>query len=190
MSALFTINFRREAYLQEVAQARHRVVALAVWVAYFGVFAVILGLYGLNCASLAERTRLIERQAARLRVANAAQAPSLIRVAELNQVEHYVLGARRWGARLSRIAELLPPNARITALTVNPQNLSDPSSQNVLVLIGELHAAGAQDRMQAVMKIVSALRDDKTFAGGYSSIRLSSTRVMPEGSAEFVIECR
>ena len=190
MSALFAINFRREAYLQEVARARRRIVALGVWVAYFGVLVVALGLYGLNCASLTQRTRLIERQAARLRSADATQAPSQLRAAELGQLERYVLGARRWRDRLTRLAATLPPNARITSLTVNPQNLSDAAAQNLLVISGELRGAATQDRMRAVMRIVSTLREDKVFSEGYHNIRLSSTRVTEDGTAEFVIECR
>jgi hypothetical protein len=190
MSTLFTINFRREAYLQEVARVRHRVISLGVWVTYFGMLAVLLGLYGLNCTSLAQRTRAIERQAARLRAADASHVPSQLRALDLDQIERTVLGVRRWRDRLQRLAEILPPNARITALTVNPQNLAGRVAQNALVVTGELRTPMAQDRMQAVMRIVTALRDDKAFADGYTTVRLSSTRVTEDGMAEFVIECR
>ena len=48
MSVLFTINFHREAYQRELARARRRVILLGVWVAYFGVIGVVMGLYGRN----------------------------------------------------------------------------------------------------------------------------------------------
>jgi len=57
VNPFFNINFRREAYLQEMAKARRRVIALGVWIAYFGLLGVLLGLYGLNCSSLARRTQ-------------------------------------------------------------------------------------------------------------------------------------
>jgi hypothetical protein len=44
--------------------------------------------------------------------------------------------------------------------------------------------------MQAVMRIVSDLRDDKVFSQSYTNVRLASTRVTEDGTAEFVIECR
>ena len=36
---------------------------------------------------------------------------------------------RLWRDRLVRLASLLPPNGMITAIVVNPNNLTDPSSQ-------------------------------------------------------------
>ena len=52
MTPVFLINFRREAFRRERAEARRRAIGLGVWLAYFGGLAVLLGLYGLNCAEL------------------------------------------------------------------------------------------------------------------------------------------
>src|SRR5207249_3205609 len=116
LSTLFTINFRREAYLREVARTRHRVLVLGVWVAYFGVLGVLLGLYGLNCASLSRHLWQIERQTARARQVRGASAEWKVQEAELTQVERYVLNPRQWHDRLARLAILLPPNVRLTSV--------------------------------------------------------------------------
>lgn len=190
MTALFTINFRREAFLQEVSRRRRRVIALGVWVAYFGVLAVVIGLYGLNCVSLARRARMLERQTTLIRRANASTISTQLGPNELAQVESYVRSTRVWRDRLQRLGDLLPPEARIMTVGVNPQNQSDPASRNALVISGELRNTPGQDRMQGVMKLVSALRADSLFGRGYRNIKLSSTRVSEDGSAVFEIECR
>ena len=192
MSALFAINFRREAYTKELARARRRILLLGVWVAYFGVLALLLGLYGLNCVSLGLRSRQIERRTARLSGTQGASIEWNVGPAELVQVEHYVQNPRQWHDRLSRLATILPPNVRLQSLVVNPQNLSNPVDENRLVITGLLRPASGQDRMQGVMRIVSALHDDSLFASGYETVKLTSTRVSSEadGVAEFVIECR
>ena len=64
---IFTINFRREAYQREVERTRRRVITLGASLAYFGAMVVVLGLYGLNCASLTRRAAQFERSAARIR---------------------------------------------------------------------------------------------------------------------------
>jgi Tfp pilus assembly protein PilN len=192
VSALFTINFRRDAYLKERARARRRVLLLGMWVAYFGVMGLVIGLYGLNCVSLTRRVHQTERQAARLRQAQGSHRERSIREAELTQVERYLANPRRWRDRLTRLAQILPPNVKLTSLAVNPQNLSGTSDQNRLIISGELRAAPNQDRMQSVMKIVSTLHDDSLFSASYKNIKLASTRVSegPGGLAEFVVECR
>jgi len=186
----FTINFRREAYASEVARARRRVFHIAAWIAYLGVLLVLMGLYGLNCNSLARRTGLIERQAMRLRGAGVSQAAAQLRPAELTQVERYIQSPRRWRDRLERLGTLLPQNARLTSLAVNPQNLSDAAAREFLVLSGSIRNPDPDARMQSVMRIVSQLRADSLFGRGYRNIKLASTRVTEDGSAEFVIECR
>ena len=192
MSALFTINFRREAYLREVARARQRVFILGAWVAYFGVMALLLGLYGLNCASVSTRARLIERQAARLRGSRGASLEWNVQPEDLTQVERYVLSSRKWHDRLARLQTTLPPNVRLTSIQTNPQNLSSTSEQNRLVVTGLLRPMAGQDRMQGVMHMVQALHEDSLFARSYSNVKLASTRISeePGASAEFVIECR
>ena len=192
MNLIFQINFRREAYLQEVRMARQRVIVLGLWVSYFGVLGVAIGLYGLNLASLVHRTGVIERQAARLQASQGAHRDWSVGPAELAQVETYTNNPRQWRDRLVRITRLLPPNARLHSLAVNPDNLSSPADQNKLVITGELRVPAGMDRMQGVMQLVSALRRDSLFAAGYQNVRLASTRVSEGGgsAAEFVIECR
>jgi len=192
MSTLFAINFRREAYLREMARARRRVMALGVWVAYFGVLVILLGLYGLNCAVLTRRVRQIEHQATHLQGAQGAHVDWAVQPAELRQVERYVSNARRWRDRLARLAEVLPPNVRLTSIAVNPQNLSGTAEQEKLIVSGQLRGGAGGERMKDVMRIVARLRADTVFASGYSSIKLASTRVVDgeDASAEFVIECR
>jgi hypothetical protein len=191
VSALFAINFRRESYIKEVARARRRVIALGVWVAYFGVLGILLGLYGLNCASLTRRAALLERQAARV-PASAGSQPWTLSPAELSDVEHYLSNPSRWRNRLARLAELTPTNARITALALNPDNISGPAEENRLVISGELRIVPGADRMHGVVAFVDSLRGDPKFSAGYGSIRLVSTKISenPGLVAEFSVECR
>ena len=190
MNALFTINFRREAYVQEVARRRRRVVSLGVWVGYFGVIAMLLGLYGLNCAALARHSAQLERQTTQIRRNSSSSQNNEREPGDLALVESYVLNTRRWRDRLARIGELMPPEARLMGVAINPRNLSDAGSQNVLMISGEIRNAAGADRMQGVMKIVAALRADSTFKIGYQNIRLASTNVAEDGNANFEIECR
>ncbi len=190
MNPLFTINFRREAYVQEVSRRRRRVVALGGWVAYFGVLVVLIGLYGLNGTALARRAMLLERQTTSIRRSGTPALGAQLGPNELMQVELYARSTRLWRDRLERLGNLLPPEARLTGLTVNPQNMSDASSQNALMISGELRNAPGQDRMQGVMKIVAAMRADSLFGRSYQNIKLSSTSMSQGGNAEFDIECR
>ena len=192
MSAIFSINFRREAYLREVARARRRVFAIGAWVAYFGVFAVVLGLYGLNCMALAKRAGLVERQTARMKSAQDTGAGWTFSQAELTQMESFVQNTRQWRDRLSRLAELLPPDARLTSLETNPGNVSTGPTRNRLVITGYLKPDRDQDRMQGVMAIVQTLHSDSLFSKSYRNIKLASTRIVEgsEQTAEFEIECQ
>ncbi len=192
MTPLFTINFRREAYLKEVARTRRRVAALGVWVAYFGVTMLALGLYTLNSGALARRTVQMERQAARLKAVRGASGDARLEGAELATIERYINNPRLWRQRLTRLAEVLPPNARVQSLVVNPQNLANPADQNMLVISGEIRLPTGEDRMRGVMALLTALHDDSLFAAGYANIRLTSTRIAEGagGVAQFTIECR
>ena len=192
MSTLFTINFRREAYQREVARARRRVMMLGGWLAYFGVLTVVLGLYGLNCSSLVRRASLIERQAARMRALQNSQRDWVIAESDLATIEQTQANPRRWRDRLVRLAQLVPSNALIQSIAVNPDNLPGLQDQNKLVITGELKIPAGEDRMRGVVQLVTALHSDKTFSAGYQNIRLASSRIS-EGSgvvAAFVIECR
>lgn len=189
MNALFTINFRREAYLQEVAKRRRRIIRLGILVAYFGVLTVALGFYGLNGASLARRANFLERQTSQLRHSTNLLGAK-VRPAALDRVEKYSSSTRRWRDRLARLGEVLPADARVLSIVVNPQNQPDEVSRNAMVITGETRGGASQDRMGNVMRIVSGLRADSLFKIGYGNIKLSSTRVTADGAAEFVIECR
>jgi Tfp pilus assembly protein PilN len=192
VSTLFTINFRREAYRREVARARRRVMLLGAWFAYFGVLAVGLGLYGLNCASLTRRSSQIERQAEHMRALQNSHQDWTVGEAELAAAEQFHANPRRWRDKLVRLAVLLPPNAVVHTIAVNPDNLPGAQDQNKLVITGQLKVLAGQDRMRGVVQLVTALHADSLFASGYQNIRLASSRIS-EGSgpvAEFVIECR
>ncbi|MFN8586239.1 MAG: hypothetical protein U0704_00420 [Candidatus Eisenbacteria bacterium] len=189
MSPLYAINFRREAFQQQVKRQRERAVRLGLWVLYFGALAVVLGLYGLNCAALDSRTRMIERQVARLRQQSAGDANWRPRREDVVRVADDVRDTRRWHARLVRLPGLLPANARLSSIQFNADNLSGAGSAK-LVLAGELRSGG-QDRMQAVMDFVNVLQRDSVFAAGYTNVRLVTTRANANGDgAEFVVECR
>lgn len=191
MTTLFQINFRREAYLRELARTRRRVIALGVWVGYFGVMALLVGLYGLNCVALTSRVRQIERQSARISGSTGGHTEWNLKPGEITRVERYLMNPRRWRDRLAHLATILPPNVRITSLEVNPREGSTPVDENTLVMTGEVRTGGA-DRMQSVMRIVQTLHSDSVFAASYKNIRLGSTRVLegPDGTAQFTIECR
>ena len=64
---------------------------------------------------------------------------------------------RDWHDRLIRLATILPPNATLTSLAVDPQNLPGGPDQNKLVITGLIKSTAGQDRMQGVMKIVSII---------------------------------
>jgi hypothetical protein len=192
MSALFHINFRRESYLREVARARGRVIALGVWVAYFGVMGIVLGLYGLNCASLAQRVARLERQASRARVQAGQHTDWKVTPGQLTEIEHYVTSTSDWRERLARLSAALPINARLRSLALNPDNLSGPGDQNRLVIDGQLKLSPGENGVNGAERIASALRKDPIFASGFRTIRLASTRTSEESGpvAEFVIECQ
>jgi hypothetical protein len=192
MTTAFTINFRREAYRLELARTRRRTVAVGTWVAYFGVLAIVLGLYGLNCASLVQRAHQLQAQTARMRTSRDPSRDWKPGAAELAQVERALANPRRWQTRLTRLAAVLPANAMLTSVTVNPENLSAAGDQERLVVAGMLRAVPGQDRMQGIMALVAALHADSVFAAEYRTIRLVESRVGGGADApgEFRIECR
>jgi Tfp pilus assembly protein PilN len=192
MNPVFAVNFRREAYRLELARTRRRTVAVGIWVAYFGVLAVVLGLYGLNFASLAERTHLLEAQNTRAQTRSDPAAAWQPAPAELAQVEHALANPRRWQIRLARLATVLPADASLTSVSANPDNLSDAVDQERLLIVGTLRPAPGQDRMQGIMALVAALHSDSAFAAQYRTIRLVESRIGggADAPAEFRIECR
>jgi hypothetical protein len=191
VSAIFTINFRREAHRRELSETRRRAAALGAWVGYFGVLVVVLGLYGLNAGSLAQRARLLELQNDRLQKSRVPSADWTPRTTELPLIQAALDNPRRWQARLERLGAVLPANAMLTSLVVNPDNVSDATDQDRLLIAGMLQPAAGRDRMQEVMQLVSALRRDSLFAAQYGVIKLVESRSGGPGSpAEFRIECR
>ena len=190
MSTVFAINFRREAYQQSVARLRRRAAMLGMWLLYFGAVGVVLGLYGLNCASLESRTATLERQAARLRKTAGGGDEWRPGRTEAAEVERHLRDPRQWRDRLVRLPEVLPVNAQLTSLQFNPDNASGAADLK-LVINGVLRGGAGQDRMQQVMIFVNALSRDSVFSAGYRNIRLVTTRASSQGDgAEFVIECR
>jgi Tfp pilus assembly protein PilN len=192
MSPVFTVNFRREAYRLELTRTRQRAVAVGIWVAYFGVLVIVLGLYGLNCASLNQRTHLIEAQSARIQTRSDSTAAWLPGPAELAQVERSLANPRHWQIRLVRLATLLPGDAQLTSVSANPDNQSGGADQERLLIAGILRPAPGQDRMQGIMALVAALHSDSLFSGQYRTIRLVESRIGGDADApaDFRIECR
>lgn len=192
MSPVFTVNFRRESYRLELARTRRRAVAVGAWVAYFGVLAVVLGLYGLNCASLAQRARRIEARNARMQARPAPAAAWQPGPAELAQVERSLANPRHWQIRLARLAAVLPGDARLTSVSANPDDQAGGADQERLLLVGMLRPAPGRNPMQGIMALVAALRADSAFAAQYRTIRLAESRIGggAKPQAEFRIECR
>jgi len=192
MPTVFTINFRREIYQRELARSRARVISLGVWLSYFGALVVIFGLYGLNCATVSARTRVVERQASALRSQRSDVVDWSRQPAELALIERGVTDTRRWRERLERLAIVLPPNARLHSIEFNPGGVSGGTEWNRLVISGVLRAAPNLDRMKEVASLVSTLQSDSVLSRHFSSIRLATTRVTETSgaSADFVIECR
>ncbi len=189
MSTTFAINFRREAFQRERARARRRAVLLGLWLAYFGALAVVLGLYVLNGVSLERRTLGLERQVEhrRLHPAGTDWRPGQL---EADLVAKSVRDPATWRDRLARLAQLVPPNARLTDVQYNPDNASGATTRK-LVVTGQLRPSGGTDRMQQVLAFVGTLSRDSLFSAGYTNVRLVTTRASTNGEfAEFVIECR
>jgi hypothetical protein len=189
MSTTFTINFRREAYRRQVARMRARVVTLAAWLAYFGVLAVVLGLYALNAVAFQRRVVQLERQVERDRARGQDHEPPALSEADARQLERYVASIVGQRDRLRRLGQLLPPGVRVTQLQLNPENLSGIGPHK-LVIAGVLRSSAADDRMRGVMGLVTTLQEDSVFRRGISNVRLTSTTATEGAGTEFVIECR
>ena len=192
MTSIFTINFRREVFLRERARTRARLFALGGWLLYFGMLAVVVGLYGLNCASLMKRVGQVERRSARLKATQGSQQDWTVDQAQLAAVERFHTSPARWRDKMLRLSALLPNNVALTRIGVNPENSTKPADQNKLVIAGELRPGPNQDAMRAVVQLVSVLQKDAMFSSGYQTIKLTQSRMTGGGSSasEFVIECR
>ena len=192
MSTHFTINFRREAYRRELARVRRRVTALGIWVSYFGVVAVITGLFVLNGMALQRRVHDLQGRIRQFESARATLQPWDLPAAELERVDTFVRNPRQWHVRLARLAALTPPNVVVTALEVNPNNLQGHEHDNEMVIMGTLRPRAGEDRMQGIMSFVAALHGDRGFATGYSTVKLTQSQAEGGSSADasFTIECR
>lgn len=188
MSLVFTINFRREAFRRARARARERVLRLGVWLAYFGIAGVVLGLYALHAFSLASRTSNLERLGARMRALQSTQADWRPVESDVVEIERHAVDAGLWRDRLARIGRVLPSSARLTSLQWNPDNISGVDLK--LVLSGISRVPAGQDRMQSVMTFVHALQGDTLLSNSFRNIRLVTTSATESGDARFVIECR
>jgi hypothetical protein len=192
MSAIFTINFRREVFVRERARSRARLFSLGGWLFYFGLLGMVVGLYALNCVALTRRAQQVEHQTSHLAAAQGGAQDWTVDQAQLAAVERYYVSPRRWRDKLQRLTGRLPMNVALSSIAVNPDNLSGPADQNKLVIAGQLKSVSGQDPMRAVVQFVSSLQRDSVFAAGYQTIRLSQSHVSGDtpGMTEFVIECR
>ena len=191
MTSIFTINFRREVFLRERARARSRLFALAGWLMYFGFLAVVVGLYGLNCASLLKRVGQVERRSARLKATQGTAEEWTVDQPQLAAVERFHTSPGKWRDKMLRLSVLLPNNVALTRISVNPENSTKPGDQNKLVIAGQLRPVPGQDVMRGVVQLVSVLQKDLVFASGYQTIKLTQSQIVQGSSAsEFVIECR
>jgi len=189
VNTVFTINFRREAYQRELARTRRRLFLLGGWLSYFGVLALVLGLYGLNGVVLGRRVQLAERRVTRAQQTSGARTDWKLTEREITLVEDTRANPARWRDRLARLSAILPDNVALSSIAVNPENLQNRADQNKLVLTGEMKVP-ASDPLRPVTQFVATLKADTVFARGYSSIRLASSQASPGNVTQFVIECR
>ena len=189
MTLFFQINFRREAFRRERAEARRRALGLGVWLAYFGALAVLLGLYGLNCFALGTRTRQIERQVERQRALQQADADWMPPAGEAVTVEPWVADAGRWRDLLGRLPRILPAGARLTSLQWNREDVA--GGERKLLLAGTVRVQSHRDRTAGVTDLVGVMTRDSLFAARFHSVRLLSTRASEDGAeSEFQVECK
>lgn len=189
MSAQYQINFRREAFRRERTEARRRAVGLGVWLGYFGALAVLLGLYGLNCAALGRRSEQLDRQLAHQRMLRQGGSDWVASPAEVATVEPWVSDTGRWRDLLGALPLLLPDGARLTSIQFNPDGVS--GGERKLLLNGTLRVDRRSDGTAGVTAFVAEIARDSLFASQFHSVRLVSTRAGDGGrDAEFVVECR
>jgi len=189
MNTRFSINFRREAFRRQRADAGRRAFLLGVWLAYFGVLAVTLGLYALNWNELGTRTLQLSRQIERQRLAHAAGADWTPGAADAAVAGPWVSDVAHWRDLLVRLPDLMPEGARLTVLRFNPDGVV--GGERKLLLSGVLRLKGDGDRIAGVTDFVTVVSRDSVFSSRFRSIRLLSTRTS-EGSADaqFEVECR
>ena len=189
MSTQFQINFRREAFRRERTEARRRAVGISVWLTYFGALAVLIGLYGLNCASLETRTAQLARQLARQRTLRQGGSEWIASATDVAMVEPWVSDAGRWRDLLGALPRLLPEGARLTGIQFNPDGVT--GGERKLLLDGVLRVDSRLGGTAGVTDFVSTIARDSLFASQFHSVRLVSTHARDGGpEAEFEVECR
>ncbi len=189
MNAPFQVNFRREDFRRERAESRRRALGLGVRLAYFGVLALVLGLYFLNLTELRSRTRNLDRHLARQRALHLDDAPWTPPPEEASLAEPWVSDLARWRDLLARLPQLMPEGTRLTGLQYNPDGVS--GGERKLVLHGVLRVDARRDRMAGVTDLVAIVARDSVFASRFKSVRLVSTRSRQDSpDAEFELECR
>lgn len=193
MSApVFTINFRREMFEREMARSRRRVITLAAWVGYFGVFALLLLSYILNAQGIQKRTVMIERQTAQFVAAQSLPRKVPLDESQVAAIERFHSSPRRCRDKLARLSALIPASAELKSVGLNPSGSNQSTDLNKLVITGSLRATGADDPMRGVVQLVASLQADSAFSAGYTSIKLSQSHAdaTAKGITEFTIECR
>ena len=190
--AMFTINFRREAFEREQARSRRRIVGLASWLAYFGVLGLVLYAYALNYIALERRTMQVERQIAQFAGSHNLPRRILLDPAQTSAIERFHLSPRRWRDKLARLAVLLPPQATLTSIGLNPANSNQAADLNKLVIAGIMRPGSNEDPTREVVQLMATLQGDSVFAAGYQNIKLTQSRAGSAGGGtmEFTIECR
>jgi hypothetical protein len=189
MSAQFQINFRREAFRRERTEARRRVVRISIWLTYFGTLAVMLGLYGLNCAALDKRTKQLDRQLAHQRSLRQGGTEWVPSATAVTAVEPWVADTGRWRDLLGTLPRLLPEGARLTGIQFNPDGVT--GGERKLLLNGVLRVDPKSDGTAGVTEFVGVIARDSLFASQFRSVRLVSTRAREgKAEAEFEVECR
>jgi hypothetical protein len=190
MIATFTINFRREAQRAQRAHARWRALRMGLWGSYFGVLALVLGIYGGKLASLMHDAGWLERQVASLRARQIGPGHWDLAPADLTELERDAANALRWRDCLVRLAALLPPDMRVSSLAANPDNPNATPGQNQLVISGQVQRIPGHDRTEDILRLVTTLRQDSVFAAAFQNVKLVSTKLeMPGTMLVFVIRC-
>jgi hypothetical protein len=189
---VFTINFRREMFERELARSRSRVIALAAWVGYFGVFALLVWSYLLNAQGMQRRAAMIERHTAQFVASQNLPRKVPLDDSQVAAIERFYVSPRQWRDKLARLSVLIPPTAEIKSLGLNPTGSNQSTDQDKFVITGSLRPTGAEDPMRGVVQLVAALQADSAFSAGYQSIKLSQSHADPtvKGTTEFTIECR
>ena len=189
---VFTINFRREMFERAAARSRQRILRLAGWLGYFGVVALVIWSYSLNYRAMVRRTRQIERQTEQFTASQNLPRKVPLDAAQVTAIERFHMSPHRWRDKLARLAALLPGNAALTSVAVNPTGSAQSTEQNKLVIVGSLKGETGEDPMRGVVQLVATLQADSAFAAGYQSIKLAQSHASSStaGVAEFTVECR